>query len=396
MLDLLDTLISILDTAAAEDPPGAVAAVATIVSSSGSVPRPAGTSMVVTAAGAVHGSLSSGCVDGDIHQACMGVMSTGRADMRQIRSGSEDAFAAGLTCGGSLDVLIQPVYPHALRGLRRVGAQEPVALVRRIDLDEFSALILPDPAHFLPSMFTDDLQALLGSPPAARAAGEQLESVLPAGGTTVVRLSPDRETCADRPITLLVQSRLPARRFMIFGANDFSAALLPAARALGYRVSLCDARPAFLSQDRFAAADELVRSWPHEYLDRAVAAGELDRRSVLCVLSHDPKFDIPLLQRALRLDVAYLGALGSRRSNEQRVAALLAAGVEPARLARMHAPIGLDIGAVSPAEVAVAITAEIVASRRPCSTGRPLSVLTGPVHAPAGAALIRKETPSWT
>jgi xanthine dehydrogenase accessory factor len=151
---------------------------------------------------------------------------------------------------------------------------------------------------------------------------------------------------------------------LVFGANDFGAALLPAGRLLGYRTTLCDARPAFARQDRFLAADEVVVSWPQHYLLAEAAAGRLDGRTVVCVLSHDPKFDLPLLASALELDLAYLGAMGSRNSHRHRVSELLDAGADPESVARMHAPIGLDLGAVTPGEVAVSIAAEIVAALR--------------------------------
>ena len=135
---------------------------------------------------------------------------------------------------------------------------------------------------------------------------------------------------------------------LVFGANDFGAALLPAAKLLGYHVTLVDARPAFATQARFASADEVVTDWPHRYLAAEAAAGRLDQRTVACVLTHDPKFDIPLLETALGLDLAYIGAMGSRRSHLQRVDDLLNAGVRPERIAQLHSPIGLDLGAGDP------------------------------------------------
>ena len=138
--------------------------------------------------------------------------------------------------------------------------------------------------------------------------------------------------------------------------------------------------PAFAGQERFASADEVAIAWPHEYLAAEAAAGRLDARSVLCVLSHDPKFDLPLLDAALRLDLAYVGAMGSRRSHEQRIASLLEAGHGPLDLARLHSPIGLDLGGVTPAEVAVSIMAEVVASRAPGASHAPLRDRPGRIH----------------
>jgi xanthine dehydrogenase accessory factor len=203
-------------------------------------------------------------------------------------------------------------------------------------------------------------------------------------GAAVPPNAPTSPATVPEPVTLLVESRLPPARLLIFGANDFGAALLPAAQLLGYHVTLCDARPAFAGQSRFAGADQVVAAWPHRYLAEEAAAGRIDARTVACVLTHDPKFDIPLLHTALGLDLAYVGAMGSRRSHRQRVDALLAAGVGPEDLSRLHSPIGLDLGAVTPAEVAVSITAELVASR---SRSAGASVLAaslkdgaGPIH----------------
>jgi xanthine dehydrogenase accessory factor len=149
-------------------------------------------------------------------------------------------------------------------------------------------------------------------------------------------------------------------------------------------VTLCDARPAFAGQARFLAADHVVTDWPHRYLAAEAAAGRVDGRTVVCVLTHDPKFDIPLLETALGLGLAYVGAMGSRRSHRQRIDALLADGTPAEVLERLHSPIGLDLGAVTPAEVAVSITAEILASRVPASMApHPASSLrdgSGPIH----------------
>jgi xanthine dehydrogenase accessory factor len=240
-------------------------------------------------------------------------------------------------------------------------------------------------------MESPELAWLVGDHPATvYAAAAQLEPLLQGGRTGLVRLAPP-EGCSNgraqtqpEPITLFVESRLPAARMLIFGANDFGAALLPAGKLLGYDVTLCDARPAFSSQVRFKAADQLVTDWPHRYLKAEAAAGRVDGRTVVCVLTHDPKFDIPLLETALALGLAYVGAMGSRRSHRQRIDALLADGTPAEALERLHSPIGLDLGAVTPAEVAVSITAEIVASRGragACNTTlAPLKDGSGPIH----------------
>ncbi|MCR1983094.1 XdhC family protein, partial [Cellulosimicrobium cellulans] len=193
------------------------------------------------------------------------------------------------------------------------------------------------------------------------------------------------DPCDDvEPVTLLVETRLPAPRFLVCGANDFAGALVRHVRLLGYRVTLVDAREVFADARRFPEA-EVVVDWPDRYLAAEAAAGRLDARTAVAVLTHDAKFDVPLLRLALDLPLAYVGAMGSRRSHAQRVAALRAEGVGEAALARLRSPIGLDLGAVTPEEVAVSVTAELVATRHGRSAVVPLSSSSGPLHAEPAA-----------
>ena len=274
---------------------------------------------------------------------------------------------------------------HGLAGRHPAGG---AALIRRVDAGGGGAVVVPDPAAFQ-VLQSAELAALLGAGGSAGAgrvllaAAAQLEPLLRGGRTGLVRLAPAGE-CQPEPVSLLVESRLPAARLLIFGANDFGAALVPAAKLLGFHVTVCDARPAFAQQDRFSAADEVATAWPHRYLADQARAGRTDARTAICVLTHDPKFDVPLLQAALGLDVAYVGAMGSRRSHRGRIDALRQAGVADADLARLHSPIGLDLGAVTPEEVAVSIAAELVASRSKAAGLAQGSVslkdASGPIH----------------
>ncbi|MDQ0730837.1 XdhC family protein [Arthrobacter sp. B1I2] len=395
-------------------------AVATIAAASGSVPRPVGTSMLVTEAGEVLGSLSGGCVEGAVVALAQEAMDDGGTRLEAFGFSAADAFAAGLTCGGELDIHIQPVPPAvpgeaghplrtALRHLAEAGPDQPVALVRVLGNPGGGAVVLQHPATFRLAA-SPGLSSLLHGE-----AVLQVESILRSGGTGLVRLPqpggcpPDRGG-RDRHLgpgeqAILVESRLAPPRMLVFGANDFGAALVPAAKLLGYHVTLVDARPAFASQPRFAAAHQVVADWPHRYLAAEAAAGRTDNRTVAAVLTHDPKFDIPLLETALALDFAYVGAMGSRRSHLQRVAELLSAGVRPERIARLHSPIGLDLGAVTPAEVAVSVTAEIIAARSRTASCLPLSETSGTIHphpippqpapAPAPTDFDRQEI-AWT
>jgi len=362
--------------------------VATIVAASGSTPRPTGTSMLVAAGGQILGSLSGGCVEGAVVAAAQDVLACGGVRRERFGYSAEDAFAVGLSCGGELEVHLSRLDGQARKAL----AAEPVALVRRLDGndDAVATLAVPAPSavRTVPREAWVTLLGL-GAEPALvqdevlERAFASVEALIRQGVSGLVRVAPPlgcHGTDA-RPVELFVESRLPAPRAVVVGANDFSEALIPALKLLGFHVTLCDARPSFAAQERFAAADAVERSWPHRYLAEQARQGLLDERSILCVLSHDPKFDVPLLAEGLRLDLAYVGALGSRRSDRQRRTALLDQGLEPGLLDRLHSPIGLDLGAVTPGEVAVAIAAELVAvlRRGPARQGS-LSRGTGPLH----------------
>jgi xanthine dehydrogenase accessory factor len=174
---------------------------------------------------------------------------------------------------------------------------------------------------------------------------------------------------------VFVASYAPRPRMIVFGAIDFAAAVARAGAFLGYRVTVCDARPTFATAKRFPDADEVIVEWPHRYLEKT----EIDAQTVVCVLTHDPKFDVPLLEMALRMPVAYVGAMGSRRTNEERLEHLRELGLTDGELSRLHAPIGLDIGARTPEETAISVAAEIVAARWG-GTGSQLRRTNGPIH----------------
>jgi xanthine dehydrogenase accessory factor len=178
-------------------------------------------------------------------------------------------------------------------------------------------------------------------------------------------------------VTVFVQSFAPPPRMYVFGAIDFASAVARIGKFMGYRVTVCDARAVFATRDRFPSADEIVVAWPDEFLKTAPA----DTRTVICVLTHDPKFDVPVLKEALKTPAGYIGAMGSRRTHNNRTARLKEEGVTDEELARISSPIGLDIGARTPEETAVAIAGEIVALRTGHSGGR-LSERSGPIHAP--------------
>ncbi|MFF5550240.1 XdhC family protein [Streptomyces olivaceoviridis] len=350
-------------------------AVATVVAVGGSAPRGPGAALAVDSAGTVIGSVSGGCVEGAVYDLCREALRTGRSVVERFGYSDEDAFAVGLTCGGTLDVLVTPVTGEApvrsvLRpALSAAARDEPAALARvargPAELLGRALLVRPDGTSE---------GGLGGHPELDRVAAAEARALLEAGRTGTVELSADGSHCPGG-VTLLVESNVPPPRMIVFGAVDFASALARAGKFLGYHVTVCDARPVFATPGRFPDADEVVVDWPHRYLRRTAT----DARTVLCVLTHDAKFDIPLLKVALRMPVAFVGAMGSRRTHEDRDRRLRAEGLTDQELFRLRSPIGLDLGARTPEETALSITAEIVAARRG-GTGVPLTGGKTPIH----------------
>ncbi|KMS66971.1 xanthine dehydrogenase [Streptomyces viridochromogenes] len=367
MLNIADTLYRWCR----EDRPFALA---TVIRVSGSAPLPPGTALAVSTDGEAVGSISGGCVEGAVYELCRQVLDTGEPPIRaSFGYSDDDAFAVGLTCGGEIEVLVQRIDPadqsHLTTALEHVSAGVPVAVAQVID----------GPQRLLGRTLSvlgggSAYEGTLGSRQQDRTVATQVRALLRAGRTARVEVGGDADTCPEK-LTLLVHTHAAPPRMLIFGAVDFAAALSQAGRFLGYRVTVCDARPVFATPARFPYAAEVVADWPHRYLERA----EVDARTAICVLTHDAKFDIPLLRLALDLPVGYIGAMGSRRTHEHRLERLREAGVPEEHLARLRSPIGLDLGAHTPEETAISITAEIIALING-GTGLPLSRIPGPIH----------------
>lgn len=372
MLDVLTT--------AHDRPPGT--AIATIIAADGSAPLPVGTSMLVDAGGGIRGSLTGGCVEGAVVVACEETLESGCSAVQRFGYSDADAFAVGLMCGGTIDVLVQPLDSRPVSPGRD---DQPAAMVARVPgqaparLPGIAALSGSDEDAVAAAL------APLVPPDVLAGATEQIAGMVRRGATGLVRVAAPGGSAAPsdpvEPIDLFVESRHAPAHLVVCGANAFGRALVDAAAPLGHRITVCDARPAFADPASFPGA-EVVRAWPHRYLSEASETGDLDSRSMICVLTHDPKVDAPTLSLALGLDVAYVGAMGSRRSDRDRRAALRDAGIDEDALARLHSPIGLGLGAVTPAEVAVAILAEIIAVREQCHHVAPLSDDDAPLHSP--------------
>jgi xanthine dehydrogenase accessory factor len=353
-------------------------ATARVVGVEGSGPRDPGATMAVNERGDVAGSVSGGCVEGAVVTEALEALDAGGARRRTYGYSDEEAFAVGLTCGGTVHVLVDPALPDVYNDLRdALVAAEPVALATVVETEDGQAdarlgasMLVHADGSSSGSLGVPELDAVV-----RRDARGAIES-----GLSDTRHYGSRGEARQRQVSVFLEVFAPPPRMVIFGAVDFTAALAKVAKILGYRVEVCDARPVFATRARFPMADEVVAQRPERYLE-AVGAS-LGPRDAICVLTHDPKFDVPAVVAALETHVGYLGAMGSRRTHDDRVARLRDAGVSDAALARVMSPIGLDIGARTPEETAVAICAEIIASR----TGKAAPSLrdrSGPIHDPA-------------
>lgn len=351
-------------------------AVATVVAVGGSAPRQPGAALAVDSEGTAIGSVSGGCVEGAVYELCQEALEDGVTRLERFGYSDDDAFAVGLTCGGVIDILVMPVRAsdEAVRGvlataLATAATGEAAAVARIVsgpaELLGRALLVRPDGSS----------EGGFGAHPELdRTVVDEAVAYLDAGCTATLEIGEQGSRCG-APLTLLIESSVPAPRMIVFGAIDFASALVRMGKFLGYRVTVCDARPVFATAARFPDADEIVVEWPHKYLERT----DVDGRTVLCVLTHDAKFDVPLLHLALRLPVAYVGAMGSRRTHLQRNERLREVGVTELELARLRSPIGLDLGARTPEEVALSIASEIVANRRGGS-GVSLTGAHTPIH----------------
>ena len=332
---------------------GETVGLATVVHTWRSAPRPPGAAMFVAADGTVVGSVSGGCVEGAAYDLAVQARDTGSAHLQRYGVSDDAAFAVGLSCGGQIELFVE-------RFCRDTFAEFP-ALVDAVGLSRPVALatVLAGPRagnHLV--VTAGETFGSLGSARLDDAVRDDALGVLAHGAAAVVRYGADGERRGD-DLPVFVNSFAPRPRMIVFGAIDFAAAVARLGTFLDYRVTVCDARPTFATAERFPDVDEVVVDWPHRYLART----EVGPDTVLCVLTHDPKFDVPVLAEAVRLPVAYIGAMGSRRTHAERMAALRELGLDDAQLARIRGPIGLDIGSRTPAETAVSIAAEIIAVR---------------------------------
>ncbi len=314
---------------------GTKVATATVVSTERSAPRDPGAMLAVSESGDVAGSVTGGCVEPAVFEEAREVLAGGGARLRTYGIADEEAFEVGLPCGGTVHIFVDAMDPATIDPLAKAIEEErPVARVVPVSGPNAGAERL---------VFADD--------EVSDEIGRTAQELLAAGETSLVQVGDDE---------VFVDSFAPRPNMYVFGAVDHAAAVAEIGRFLGYRVTVCDARAKFVTPERFPEADELVVEWPDRFLERS----PVDERTAICVLTHDHKFDIPALKAALATNAGYIGAMGSRRTTEQRVELLRAEGVSDDELTRIHAPIGLRIGARTPQEVAVSVAAQLIEVQR--------------------------------
>jgi xanthine dehydrogenase accessory factor len=338
--------------------------------------------MVVGPDGTAVGSVSGGCVEAAVYELCREVVRTGRAVRQRYGVSDDDAFAVGLTCGGTIELLVERIdrttFPELADVAAAIDAGDPVAVAWCVEATEKVESPEGKVGRRLVVWPDRESGGSLGSARLDDAAADDARGLLAAGRSGTLHYGPDGERRGSG-LALFVASFAPPARMIVFGAIDFAAAVARIGSFLGYRVTVCDARPVFATSKRLPGADEVVVDWPHRYLQSEIDAHRVDERTVVCVLTHDPKFDVPVLEVALAHPLGYVGAMGSRRTHEDRLARLREAGVSETSLERLSSPIGLDLGARTPEETAVSVAAEIIAGRWGGGGSR-LTDLEGRIH----------------
>jgi xanthine dehydrogenase accessory factor len=358
----------LLDTIDAWQADGAGVARATVVRSFGSAPRPEGAVLAVSTDGRIAGSVSGGCVEGAAYEEIQQARESGRARVIRYGISDEQAWDVGLACGGTIDVLVEPVIPpEALEAARETVAGRSGG----------RAIVTPLPADSPPAEFGFHAPGVGAAPEPVLVVHDDggldgglgdpgLDAELVAAALDALERGTSR-TVEIGTRSLFIEAFPVRPRLVIVGAVQVAMSLARFARELGYAVVVIDGRPAFATPERFPDVDQLVVGWPDEVADD-IGLGPAD---AVAVLTHDVKFDEPAIVEGLRRGCRYVGAVGSRKTQADRRARLMAAGVTGEELARLRGPIGLDLGGRAPAETALAIMAEVVAARYG-SSGRPM------------------------
>jgi xanthine dehydrogenase accessory factor len=315
---------------------GQAVAVGSVIERIGSAPRDPGAALAVSAAGEVAGSVTGGCVEPAVIREATEVLNGSRGRICRYGLTDDDGFDVGLSCGGTIAIAVYPLDPALVAPLgAAVESDTPLALTVRLADDERFGEQRLVPGEGVPS-----------------------EDAVESAARTLLELGESGVVETGEGELVFVESYAPRPNLYVFGASDHVAALVTAAKFLGYRVTVCDPRTTFMTRERFPDADEVVIEWPDRFLERA----PVDARTAICMMTHDLKFDVPALKQALATNAGYIGAIGSEKTRAERDTRLRDEGIGDADLARLHAPIGIQIGARTPEEVAVTIAAQLIES----------------------------------
>jgi len=348
---------------------------ATLIERIGSAPLDPGAQMLIDDLGGIEGSVTGGCVEAALVEEAQGILAGGGARVVTYGVSDDEAAEVGLMCGGTVRVFVHELGADAAPPLDAVAAardaNRPVARATLLDTERAGATIAIADDEFTGSL---GITELLDRSVARDARGQLDEGV-----SRIRRYGAGGEVMGS-DVAVYIQAFSSAPRMVIFGAIDYSAEIAKLGSDVGYEVTICDAREPFVTSARFSRHAEVVVDWP----DRYMQGRALGPRDVVLVFTHDPKFDEPALIAALRSGAGYVGALGSRRTQEKRIERLRDAGLADEEIARIHAPCGLDLGARTPSETAVSVLAEVIAVRAN-RTGESLRETSGPIHAEAAS-----------
>ena len=348
---------------------------AALVDRIGSAPLDPGAQMLIDDRGNLEGSVTGGCVEAALVEEAQRILAGGEAKVVTYGVSDEEALGVGLMCGGTVRVFVHEYGEDSLDSLESIAAaratDEPVARGILLDGSRAGASI---------SILGDRVVGSLGVTELLdRSVVRDARGQLDEGVSRIRRYGAGGEVMGSE-VAVYIQAFATPPRMLIFGAIDFSSEVAKVASDIGYQVTICDAREPFARSPRFSRNAEVVIDWPDHYLQ----GQELGPRDVVLVFTHDPKFDEPALTAALATDAGYIGALGSRRTQERRAERLRDAGLDERSIARIHAPCGLDVGARTPSETAISILAEVIAVRTG-RTGESLRDTSGPIHPHAAA-----------
>jgi xanthine dehydrogenase accessory factor len=343
---------------------------AALVDRIGSAPLDPGAQMLIDDRGNIEGSVTGGCVEAALVEEAQRILAGGEAKVVTYGVSDEEALGVGLMCGGTVRVFVHEFGDDSLESLEAVAAaraaDQPVARGTLLDGASSGASI---------SILEDRVVGSLGITELLdRSVVRDARGQLDEGVSRIRRYGAGGEVMGS-DLAVYIQAFATPPRMLIFGAIDFSSEMASVASDIGYQVTICDAREPFARSPRFSQNAEVVIEWPDRYLQ----GQDLGPRDVVLVFTHDPKFDEPALTAALATDAGYVGALGSRRTQERRAERLRDAGLDERSIARIHAPCGLDVGARTPSETAISVLAEVIAVRTG-RTGESLRDTSGPIH----------------